>query len=63
MIMKEGIVSFKISYSIKGALMIDDRRMIEPDAGSKKHGGLSMYMPATNVDMIDYHRQPDKAEV
>ena len=52
MIEVEGITSFKTFMAYKGALMIDDRQMIELMTEVKKHGGL-INVHATNGDMID----------
>jgi dihydropyrimidinase len=49
---KEGITSFKTFMAYKGALMIDDRQMIELMTEVKKHGGM-VTVHATNGDMID----------
>lgn len=50
---EEGITSFKTFMAYKGALMIDDRQMIDLMLEVKKHGGL-INVHATNGDMIDY---------
>ena len=52
MILKEGIVSFKTFMAYKGALMINDRQMIELMMEVKKHGGI-VTVHATNGDIID----------
>lgn len=61
LIEKEGIVSFKTFMAYKGALMIDDRQMIELMQEVKKHGGL-INVHATNGDMIDSLIAKHKAE-
>ena len=52
MITEEGIVSFKTFMAYKGALMINDRQMIELMMEVKKHGGI-VTVHATNGDIID----------
>ena len=49
---KEGITSFKVFMAYKGALMIDDRQMLELMTEVKKHGGM-VIVHATNGDVID----------
>lgn len=48
----EGITSFKTFMAYKGALMIDDRQMLELMTEVKKCGGM-VTVHATNGDMID----------
>jgi dihydropyrimidinase len=57
----EGITSFKTFMAYKGALMIDDRQMIDLMLEVKKHGGL-INVHATNGDMIDYLIAKHKSE-
>ncbi len=57
----EGITSFKTFMAYKGALMIDDRQMIDLMLEVKKHGGL-INVHATNGDMIDFLIAKHKAE-
>ncbi len=52
LIFKEGITSFKTFMAYKGALMIDDRQMLELMQEVRKHGGI-VTAHATNGDMID----------
>jgi dihydropyrimidinase len=52
MIEKEGIVSFKTFMAYKGALMINDRQMVELMMEVKKHNGI-VTVHATNGDIID----------
>ena len=58
---EEGITSFKTFMAYKGALMIDDRQMIDLMLEVKKHGGL-INVHATNGDMIDYLIAKHKSE-
>lgn len=57
----EGITSFKTFMAYKGALMIDDRQMVDLMLEVKKHGGL-INVHATNGDMIDFLIAKHKAE-
>jgi dihydropyrimidinase len=52
MVEQEGITSFKTFMAYKGALMIDDRQMLELMTEVKKCGGM-VTVHATNGDMID----------
>ncbi len=60
---EEGITSFKTFMAYKGALMIDDRQMVDLMLEVKKQGGM-VTVHATNGDMIDYlvakHRSEGK---
>ena len=58
---EEGITSFKTFMAYKGALMIDDRQMIDLMLEVKKHGGL-INVHATNGDVIDYLIAKHKSE-
>ena len=52
LIENRGVTSFKTFMAYKGALMIDDRQMIELFAELKKHGGM-LTTHAENGDMVD----------
>ena len=52
MVEKEGITSFKVFMAYKGALMIDDRQMMELMNEVKSRGGM-VIVHATNGDVID----------
>src|SRR6202453_4351289 len=52
LIEKQGVTSFKTFMAYKGALMIDDRQMVELFKELKKYGGL-LTTHAENGDMID----------
>jgi dihydropyrimidinase len=58
---EHGITSFKTFMAYKGALMIDDRQMVDLMLEVKKHGGL-INVHATNGDMIDFLIAKHKAE-
>jgi dihydropyrimidinase len=58
---EHGITSFKTFMAYKGALMIDDRQMIDLMLEVKKYGGL-INVHATNGDMIDFLIAKHKAE-
>ncbi len=49
---KQGVTSFKTFMAYKGALMIDDRQMVDLFKELKKYGGL-LTTHAENGDMID----------
>lgn len=49
---KHGVNSFKIFMAYKGALMMDDRQLVELFKELKKHGGM-LTAHAENGDMID----------
>jgi len=49
---KQGVTSFKTFMAYKGALMIDDRQMVELFKELKKYGGL-LTTHAENGDMVD----------
>ena len=52
LIQKQGVTSFKTFMAYKGALMIDDRQMIELFKELKKYGGM-LTTHAENGDMVD----------
>jgi dihydropyrimidinase len=52
LIQKQGVTSFKTFMAYKGALMIDDRQMIELFRELKKYGGM-LTTHAENGDLID----------
>jgi dihydropyrimidinase len=52
LVQKHGVTSFKTFMAYKGALMIDDRQMVELFKEIKKFGGL-LTTHAENGDMID----------
>jgi len=58
---EEGITSFKTFMAYKGALMIDDRQMVDLMLEVKKQGGM-VTVHATNGDMIDYLVAKHKSE-
>ncbi len=49
---KQGVTSFKTFMAYKGALMVDDRQMVELMKEVKKHGGM-VTTHAENGDIID----------
>lgn len=50
---KRGVTSFKVFMAYKGALMSDDRQMLELMKEAKRHGGF-VAVHAENGDMIDH---------
>lgn len=61
LIEKEGITSFKTFMAYKGALMIDDGKMVGLMKVVRDHGGL-VTVHATNGDMIDALIQKHRSE-
>lgn len=57
---KRGVSSFKTFMAYKGALMIDDRQMIELFDELKKHGGI-LTTHAENGDLVDAEIQKNLA--
>lgn len=55
-----GVTSFKTFMAYKGALMIDDRQMIELFEELKKHGGI-LTTHAENGDLVDSNIARNKA--
>lgn len=60
-IINEGIPSFKAFMAYKGALMIDDRQLIDLLETAKRYGGL-ISVHAENGDIIDYLTQKFRSE-
>ena len=56
---KRGVSSFKTFMAYKGALMVDDRQMVELMQEAKKYGGM-MITHAENGDMVDHLIQQNR---
>lgn len=60
-ITQRGVTSFKTFMAYKGALMVDDRQMIELMAETAKYGGF-VTTHAENGDLVDHLVQKARAE-